>query len=130
MDSLTELTRILHEGGTKNLLTIRVFMVLQRIMRVLLLSTLYLNGFLTDLASILAQDQSNHSYGYALTDLERVFSPYSPENRLGLNRSVQHFNILNMINGGVVYGKSWKTRSLNREEDWDMVVLGNLRVID
>jgi len=52
------------------------FIMLQEKSVVFKTYSLYLNGFLTNLALILAQNLLNHSYGYALRDFEQASLPY------------------------------------------------------
>jgi len=67
---------ILHEGDTIIPINAWFFIMLQEKIEVFKNYRLYLNGFLTNLALILAQNLSNHSYGYALRDLEQASLPY------------------------------------------------------
>ena len=73
---IDSLAWILHEGDTMIPINTCLFIVLQEKIDVFEKYSLYLNGFLTNLASILAQNLSNHSYGYALRDFEQASLPY------------------------------------------------------
>ena len=66
----------MHEGDTMIPINTCLFIVLQEKIDVFEKYSLYLNGFLTNLASILAQNLSNHSYGYAPRDFEQASLPY------------------------------------------------------
>jgi len=67
---------ILHEGDTIIPIDAWFFIMLQEEIEVFKNYSLYLNGFLTNLALILAQNLLNHSYGYTLRDFEQASLPY------------------------------------------------------